>query len=708
MHHKTARRTLSLVLMMALCLSLLALGVSAADGPAVSSNINEHYYINAQRWTDPIKSTLTPEGDGFVRVECIGSALVVENYDKDLNYLSGKTLELELPIYGGVYMCDDYNFVVVGQNNTEEDDTKEVFRIIRYSKDWVRQASCGLYGANTTYPFDAGCVRFDRCGDYLYIRTSHEMYTTSDGLNHQSNVMINVRISDMTVTDSLTQMLNRNYGYISHSFNQFVRVDGTDLLAVDHGDALPRSVVLIKYNKPAGQDSFYGKVSYVNALPILDSTYHYNDTGVSVGSFEYSSSHYLIAGNAYDGTESIDLMYAHRNIFVTATPKDNFTDEATVVHWLTSYTAADQVDVSPPHMVKISADRFCLIWTEDDVLKYCFVNGKGELDGQILTGEGALSDCVPVVDGNRIIWYVTDNSAPVFYQIDLGSTTPDVTYTTASMSLAGDIGLNYYARLSEKVTGDPGAYMQFTVAGKTQTVPVSESRTSDGTYRFSCKLAAKQMTDEVTGQLYLSDGTAVGESKVYSIKAYCTAAIDYFGDSDPEMTAMMKAMLNYGAQSQLLFGYNTDDLANADLDDTALPVITEEDVAAYAHGATGSESGISISTVSLLLESTTTIRFYFQLDGTRPISDYTFCVDGVEMTPVQSGENQYYVEKVNVAAKNLDDMSTVTVGGLTARYGGLSYVRQVAVQHPDVYSTELVNTARALYAYNQTANAYFE
>ena len=414
----TVKRSLALILAMVMCCSLLPLGVSAADGPAVSSNINDHYYINAQRWTDPINSTLYPEDGGFTRVEHINGSLVVEKYDKNFKYLSGKTLALELPIYGGVYMCDDYNFVVVGQNNYEEDDTVEVFRIIRYSKDWVRQASCSLYGANTIEPFQAGCVRFDRSGDFLYIRTAHKMYASAnDGLNHQANVMINVRVSDMTVTDSLTEVLNKNYGYISHSFNQFVRVDGTDLLAVDHGDALPRSIVLIKYGKPAGQASFYGRVSYVNALPIVQSTYHYNDTGVSLGGFECSSSHYLIAGNSYDGTEAIDLMYAHRNIFVTATPKNNFTDEATAVHWLTDYTAADQVDVSPPHMVKLGDDYFCLIWTEDGVLKYCFLNGKGELEGEIITGKGALSDCVPVVEGNRIVWYVTNNSAPVFYEI---------------------------------------------------------------------------------------------------------------------------------------------------------------------------------------------------------------------------------------------------------------------------------------------------
>ena len=80
----------------------------------------------------------------------------------------------------------------------------------------------------------------------------------------------------------------------------------------------------------------------------------------------------------------------------------------------------------------------------------------------------------------------------------------------------------------------------------------------------------------------------------------------------------------------------------------------------------------------------------------------------MEAPLVQDEKGQYYVQKYNIAAKNLDEMVTVTVGGLTVRYGGLSYVRQVAVLYPDTYGEELANTAKALYVYNQTANAYFQ
>jgi hypothetical protein len=155
----------------------------------------------------------------------------------------------------------------------------------------------------------------------------------------------------------------------------------------------------------------------VNALPIVDSTYHYNDTGVSVGGFEFSTTDYLIAGSSYDQKKPADLMEVHRNIFVTATPKNNFTDEGTRVNWITHYTESDDVSVSPPHMLKLSADRFLLTWTENDIVKYCFLNGKGQLDGGISAHEGDLSDCVPILAGSNAVWYVTSGEEPVFWQI---------------------------------------------------------------------------------------------------------------------------------------------------------------------------------------------------------------------------------------------------------------------------------------------------
>ena len=287
-----------------------------------------------------------------------------------------------------------------------------------------------------------------------------------------------------------------------------------------------------------------------------------------------------------------------------------------------------------------------------------------------------------------------------------------ITYTQASISLAGDIGLNYYATLSEDLMADEGAYIVFTVAGEKQIVPISDAIVSTGnngelTYRFSCKVVAKQMTEQVVGQMYTSDGTAVGEAKAFSVKAYCDKAIEVYSSYSQyaNLVNLMKAMLNYGGYSQIQLGHNIDNLANADLADTSLPEITGADLAAYAHGKEGSESGISIMQVSLLLNSTTTIRYYFQLDGTHPIEDYTFVVDGKAAAPVLYRDNIYYVDKVDIAAKDLDVNSYVEVGGLKVWYCGMSYVRQILNTSTD---TNLINVCKALYAYSEAANAYFD
>ena len=56
-------------------------------------------------------------------------------------------------------------------------------------------------------------------GDHLLVRTCHEMYKSSDGNNHQSNVTIEVDMPSMTITDSYTGIMNVDYGYVSQSFN---------------------------------------------------------------------------------------------------------------------------------------------------------------------------------------------------------------------------------------------------------------------------------------------------------------------------------------------------------------------------------------------------------------------------------------------------------------------------------------------------------
>ena len=428
--------TLKSGILLLLCVAMVmpcALPVGAVQPvqePAHTSNLGDYEYTY-DRWANPIYSYLVPHEDGtLTRVEYTGEVITVEEYDSRQDFVSGISILPELPLFGGFYSGETHNFLVFGQINDQEDDTVEVYRVVSYTKDWQRVGSASLYGANTTTPFRGGTVRFAEYNGYLYIRTAHEMYTSTDGYRHQANVMINLRISDMTITDSFWKVMNIGFGYVSHSFNQFVAVDGTDLLAVDHGDAYPRSVVLMKYNAPAGKDSFMKgvvenyRLSYVKTVDVLpiQGQLGANDTGVALGGFEVSSDAYLIAGNTVSQEPGCDL-FGQRNIFISATSKKNFTQSGTTLRYLTNYQDGDNVDISNPHFVKVSDNRFAVLWTENDgsteCLRYCFVDGQGQLQGKVYSTAGVLSDCKPVVLGDQLIWYATRASGPAFFTIDL-------------------------------------------------------------------------------------------------------------------------------------------------------------------------------------------------------------------------------------------------------------------------------------------------
>ena len=401
--------------------------------PATSSNRDDYDYNYGWPF-DVHRSALKWENGGYTRVEAIGDHLTVERYDENFRFISRRDIPLELPVFGGVYLCEDYNFVLVGQENYEEDDGVETFRIIRYTKNWERQDSDSLYGANTQIPFEAGYVRFARSGETLYIRTCHQMYKSGDGLNHQANMTICVDIPTMQITDSYVLVQYNPFGYVSHSFNQFILVDGTDILTLDHGDAYPRAVVMFRNDFSNGIEGAYS-LEEINVLNIAKNTGIYQQTGVCIGGFEYSETHYLVAGNSASQGGGIDLSKGQRNIFVTATPKSDFTEDATNITWITDYDEGANVTLGNPFLIKLSDGRFFLMWSVDNRINGCYITADGRLDGDVFEIEGALSDCMPVQVGDQLVWYVTENSAPVFYSVDLqnpGQVTVPHTHSYAS------------------------------------------------------------------------------------------------------------------------------------------------------------------------------------------------------------------------------------------------------------------------------------
>ena len=214
--------------------------------------------------------------------------------------------------------------------------------------------------------------------------------------------------------------MNVDYGYVSHSFNQFIKTDGNHIVALDHGDAHPRSAVLVKYNSDftTGKffPSYFDKVSNIDVVTYPEYTAgHYNYTGAAIGGFDVSSSSYIVAQS------TVDLDYINtsetRNVYVSAVSKDLSTNK---LNKITSY-AEGTASASAPQLVKINNNSFLLLWARDTKVSCVKLNADGTVNGSIHTFEGSLSDCQPVIKNGRAVWYVYDKNNVTFNSLNLSN-----------------------------------------------------------------------------------------------------------------------------------------------------------------------------------------------------------------------------------------------------------------------------------------------
>ena len=409
-------RKLCRYLLVTMCLALGLCGTAGAVGAAVSKTADCVYSSYAGYWADPAKAYLYADDEELVRVELIDGEVVVEHYDSDFNCLSQETFEMELPGWGGFFAGEDYNFLVFGQDNMAEDDTAEVVRVVRYSKDWERIDHASLFGANTTKPFRAGGLSMAEYGGLLYIHTCHEMYTSSDGLNHQANLSLIIRQSDMTITDRRHAVLNKGSGYVSHSFNQLVMVDSDGyVVKLDHGDAYPRGVYLFREMSPAGTEKpiYYGAGG---TLATFGGYLGQNYTGGRVTGLDETSTGYLCL---YSTTWKEDGTEGNPDLYLTWAAKDL---SRAVPHLVAENVLEGQI-------VSTGTDCGYILWkSEDDGAMYYAIYGADGSVGDPVKINARRSDCQPIVWNDKVVWYATDYSAPVFYLLDasgLESTTPD-------------------------------------------------------------------------------------------------------------------------------------------------------------------------------------------------------------------------------------------------------------------------------------------
>lgn len=421
-HHIPVIRRLLAAALAALLFVFPALRVDAGEytgSNIVSNNIHDHEYTTNGRVSN---SYLYNNGDGtFTRVENMGDIILVERYNTAYKLVQQRTVGFELSIFGGFYAGQNYNYLIFGQQNMEQNDKVECIRIVRYSKDWVRLGSVAVTNCNTTIPFCQSGVDICENGNYIYIKTAHQTYMDKNGMYHQASMMITYQTDNNQVKAVQCGLPGSVYGVMENPAAQYIDATGGTITTVEHSPAALGSMTVSRYNivSSNGIPNHNYACSQVSPLSSVGA-------GVTLGGYEVSGQYYLVAGS----TGSLDGLSSNQNVFIAAIPKNSFSNSAVKLSFPTGYAYGELKTVGCTYLVKINSEQFVVIWetksgySELEEVSYVFINGAGQMTSEVKTMHGCLSDCQPIVFNNQVVWYVTNGAVMKIYTLPLSDNKP--------------------------------------------------------------------------------------------------------------------------------------------------------------------------------------------------------------------------------------------------------------------------------------------
>ena len=278
-----------------------------------------------------------------------------------------------------------------------------------------------------------------------------------------------------------------------------------------------------------------------------------------------------------------------------------------------------------------------------------------------------------------------------------------------SLSLEGDISINFYMSLSDGTAKSSTAYMRFTMPdGTIKKVLVKDAKTAalNGRicYIFKCSTAAKEMSSPIKAQII--NGTKSGTVYSCSVRDYADYILKNKPESDPSVK-LVKAMLNYGAYSQEYFQYGGTP-ANLGAADTAIINISASTInRPFDTDKCALPSGIVFDGASLSLESETSMTLHFS--GLRSVlRPVVSCPGKTIFSKINGDKLSVTISGINAAELNDDITVNVTESGSTGyiTYSPMCFCYNVLKSNTT--KAELKNVVRALYNYSQAAKEYFK
>ena len=247
-------------------------------------------------------------------------------------------------------------------------------------------------------------------------------------------------------------------------------------------------------------------------------------------------------------------------------------------------------------------------------------------------------------------------------------------------------------------------------------------------------IPAKNLGDALYFKVYakLTNGTYVySDVAGYNAVAYAKTVLSS-STSSKQAKALMVAMLNYGAASQVQFGYKTDSLMNGFLSDAGRALVADYSSSmvspvvaadsAHAGHFVMNKTAFTGAYPTVSFEGAFSINYYFTT-GLTPDSGITFCywdatayancdklttANATGIVKMEQDGNRWCASVEGISAKDMDQ--TIYVAAIY-KSGGTTYTTSVIAYSLGKYCQTMADSGNALGAaaavYGYYAKAYF-
>ena len=131
--------------------------------------------------------------------------------------------------------------------------------------------------------------------------------------------------------------------------------------------------------------------------------------------------------------------------------------------------------------------------------------------------------------------------------------------------------------------------------------------------------------------------------------------------------------------------------------------VTVDQLSEYKVVSNGKQSGISEIGLSLVLDSGTSLRYYFKIDSSIDLSKLDANIDGKDCE-IKKNSNGYYLEVTSIPSNKLNQVYTFKLGDITIKCSALSYVYSSL---KNATNQKGMMVSKALYLYWKESKAYF-